>query len=226
MMLQTANQGNAFLCEYDNQDNAFLADHNNQGDALLHQIGLTQSHRQHYRNAYDAIVKHAKLFFKLDGVAPYITPPPPDVMPWWVDDEKVKYTRTFLAHYLPPHKKGKFYDYVNEHGQAIDHTTFLCKRSVIKSLPEEYRIENTLQHIFHMFVDLYNAPHTYKVDGHDFCYGKDFLKKKTANDRKAFIISKVKVLVDIMIDEMFYNTVKVCLFLHLGNMHVSTLQIF
>ena len=79
---------NAFLCDYDNQGgNSFFVDNDNQGDALLRQIGLSQSHLQHYPNAYDAIVSHAELFFELEGVAPYITPPPPDAMPLWVNDQ-------------------------------------------------------------------------------------------------------------------------------------------
>ena len=60
----------------------------------------------HYPNAYDAIFSYSKLFSELEGVASYITPPPPAVMPWWLNEEKEKYTRTFFGQYPPPHKQG------------------------------------------------------------------------------------------------------------------------
>ena len=72
-------------------------------------------------------MSHAKLFFELEGVGPYITPPTPDVMPLWLNEDKFKYTQTFGGHDPPPHKMGKSYGFVDEHGHAIDHTTILCE---------------------------------------------------------------------------------------------------
>ena len=54
---------------------------------------------------------------------------------------------------------GNPYGYVGKDGRALDHTTHLAERAFVKSPPKEFETLATLNHMFHVFFDLYDGPH-------------------------------------------------------------------
>jgi hypothetical protein len=124
---------------------------------------------QHYPRAHGAFKSHADLFFKITGIKAYSTTCPPEKMLEGLVEDG--YTKVFGGHYAPPHAEGNPYGYVGKDGRALDHTTFLTERAFIKSLPIEFQEFAMLHHMFHVFLDLYDGPHSLTNDKEDVSLG-------------------------------------------------------
>jgi hypothetical protein len=109
----------------------------------------------------------------------------------------------FGGHYPPSHTEGNPYGYVGKDGRALDHTTHLAEHAFVKSLPKEFETLATLNHMFHVFFDLYDGPHELTNDtGGQFSWLKDFMKVISVAKRNAWLKSKIYMIRMIIVDEI------------------------
>jgi len=155
----------------------------------------------HYPRAHGPIKSHGDLFFKITGVKAYSTTCPPEKMLEGLVEDR--YTKVFCGHYAPPHMDGNPYGYVVKDGRALDHTTHLAERAFVRSLPKEFETLATLNHMFHVFFDLYDGSHELTNDtGGRFSWWKDCMKVISVANRNALLKSKIYMIQMIIVDEI------------------------